>query len=321
MKYASLLIFLFILGCSVDADESNQNLELAAVEESEISNKSITQILSIVPDIPDTLEFAGEILIFDDLDIRERLDKELVVNMHFHSNTIFYLKRANRWFPIMRKILQEEGVHEDLLYLAVIESGLVQATSPSGAKGFWQFMEGTAKDYGLIVNTYVDERMHIEKSTKAACAYLKKAYNKFGSWPLAAAAYNRGAGGIQSDMDYQYMNDFFDLHLNQETSRYVFRILAIKLIFKNPKLYGFDIPQEKMYPPYNVKSIKVSDSIKDLPQWAIEHGINYKILKLLNPWLLRSELVVGQNQEFELLLPETDEQLRVLGGLSSKKDS
>lgn len=305
----------FLAGCS------SEDIPISIESESDYLNQILPTPAeefhsSLVPDIPEMIIFAGDTVRFDDWDLRERLDKELIVNMHWHSNMLFYLKRANRWFPMMREILREESVPEDFLYLAVIESGLVQATSPSGAKGFWQFMEGTAKDYGLIVNAHVDERLHVEKSTRAACQYLKKSYKKFGSWFLAAAAYNRGAGGIQSDRELQYMEDFFDLHLNQETSRYVFRILAVKLIFENPRLYGFEITEEQLYKPYHRKSVQVSESITDLPLWAVEQGWNYKILKLLNPWLIRKDLVVANNQHFHVFLPADTEQLKVFGGYS-----
>jgi hypothetical protein len=182
------------------------------------------------PFIPQKLDFAGELIPIEDVDVKERLDRELVVNNFWHSNTIFYLKKANRWYPEIKNILVEEGVPLDFFYLAVIESGLMQVTSPSGAKGIWQFMPATAKEFGLIVNEYIDERMHIEKSTRAACKYLNKAYDKFGSWVLAAAAYNRGSAGIIADQNRQKMTNFFDLYLNTETSRYVFRIIAAKII-------------------------------------------------------------------------------------------
>jgi membrane-bound lytic murein transglycosylase D len=301
-----------MFGCQ-EADSPQLNEWNEGLKIEEYIQKSTHSIF--IPAIPDKMVFADVEIPLTDWDVRERLDKELVVNSHWHSNMIFYLKRAHRWFPKMRQILFEENIPEDFLYLAVIESGLTQATSPSGAKGFWQFMEGTAKDYGLKVNDYIDERLHVEKSTRAACQYLNKAYQKLGSWFLTAAAYNRGIAGIEKDRAYQYMDDYFDLHLNLETSRYVFRMLAIKLIMESPANYGFDLPEEALYKEYNTIDFRVTSSIQDLPLWAKENGVNFKLVKLLNPWLKGKSLPVQAGEFYELLLPKKKEQLGVLGGL------
>lgn len=269
----------------------------------------------IPPNLPSTIAFANEPIPLESIDVIEGLDREMVVNNFWHSNTFFYFKRANRWFPLMKEILKEEGVPTDFLYLAVIESGLTQATSPSGAKGFWQFMPGTAKDYGLEVNLTIDERMHISKSTRAACIYLKKAYNKLGSWILAAAGYNRGVNGISRALEKQSVDNFFDLRLNEETSRYVYRILALKLIMENPKGYGFYFEKSDLYPPYKTKSVTVSETIPDLISWSLEHDITYKILKLLNPWIKEETLIVHGDKSYEIVLPENSEQLTPNKGL------
>jgi len=261
------------------------------------------------PLIPVKITFADEEILLSDLDLKERFDRELVVNNFWHSNTLFYFKRANRWFPLMKKILEEENVPTDFVYLAVIESGLDQVTSPSGAKGFWQFMPGTATEFGLKVTSEIDERYHVEKSTRAAATYLKNSYAKFGSWMLAAASYNRGKAGIERDMEYQYGDNFFDLYLNSETSRYVFRILAVKHIMEQPKDFGFVIPEETLYPEIKVKTVRVENSIDDLPKWAVENGANFKILKKLNPWLMDKKLTVTPADQIELYLPEENEQL------------
>lgn len=269
----------------------------------------------IPPELPSSIVFASEKIPLQSLDIKEGLDRELVVNNFWHSNTFFYFKRANRWFPIMKEILEEEGIPTDFLYLAVIESGLTQATSPSGAKGFWQFMPSTATDYDLEVNQNVDERMHIAKSTRAACKYLKKAYDKLGSWVLAAAGYNRGVNGISRAIESQGVDNFFDLRLNEETSRYVFRIIALKMIMENPEDYGFYFTESNLYPPYKTKSVEVTQTIPNLVAWSLEQDITLKTLTLLNPWIKGTSLVVSRNKSYEILLPENTEQLSPYKGL------
>lgn len=269
----------------------------------------------IPPELPSSIVFASEKIPLQSLDIKEGLDRELVVNNFWHSNTFFYFKRANRWFPIMKEILEEEGIPTDFLYLAVIESGLTQATSPSGAKGFWQFMPSTATDYDLEVNQNVDERMHIAKSTRAACKYLKKAYDKLGSWVLAAAGYNRGVNGISRAIESQQVDNFFDLRLNEETSRYVYRIIALKMIMENPEDYGFYFTESNLYPPYKTKSVEVTQTIPDLVAWSLEQDITLKTLTLLNPWIKGTSLVVSRNKSYEILLPENTEQLSPYKGL------
>jgi hypothetical protein len=308
----TLCLLILLYSCNQHTD-NNTGIEAPLVSDSEIVPQSNHAVF--VPSLPDRMTFADVVIPLKDTDVRERLDKELIINTHWHSNTIFYLKRAARWFPLMRKILIEENIPEDFLYLAVIESGLIQATSPSGAKGFWQFMEGTAKDYGLNVNAFVDERMHVEKSTRAACQYLSKAYAKFDSWFLTAAAYNRGSAGIASDQSYQFVDDFFDLYLNQETSRYVFRILAVKLIMESPQDFGYDLPSEALYQPYETRSVLIHETIEDLASWAIDQGTTFKIVKLLNPWLKGRSLPVTRTESYEILLPLNPEQLGIVGGL------
>lgn len=269
----------------------------------------------IPPELPSSIVFASEKIPLQSLDIKEGLDRELVVNNFWHSNTFFYFKRANRWFPIMKEILEEECIPTDFLYLAVIESGLTQATSPSGAKGFWQFMPSTATDYDLEVNQNVDERMHIAKSTRAACKYLKKAYDKLGSWVLAAAGYNRGVNGISRAIESQGVDNFFDLRLNEETSRYVFRIIALKMIMENPEDYGFYFTESNLYPPHKTKSVEVTQTIPNLVAWSLEQDITLKTLTLLNPWIKGTSLVVSRNKSYEILLPENTEQLSPYKGL------
>jgi len=246
----------------------------------------------LVYPVPEVLEFAGEKIIMDDPDLRERFDNEIIVNTHFHSSTIFMIKKSNRWFPQMRPVLQEYGIPEDFLYLSMIESGLSNSRSPKGAVGFWQFLPSTAKELGLEVNSQVDERYHPVKSAEAACKYLLKAKAKLGSWTNAAAAYNMGIRGLTRQMDKQKVDSYYDLLLNEETSRYVFRILSMKQIMENQDKYGFNIDKNDLYPVEDVENIEISQTIPDLTTFAFEQGINYKILKRHNPWLRQNSLTI-----------------------------
>jgi hypothetical protein len=240
--------------------------------------------------LPKAIDFAGESTPMNIADVVERLDREMVINANLHSTTTLILKRANRVFPIIEPILKKNGIPDDFKYLAVIESGLVNVVSPAGARGVWQFMPQTAKEYGMEVNDFVDERYHLEKSTQAACDYLKAAKNKFGNWTLAAASYNGGMAGINKQIERQGVSDYYDLLLTEETSRYVFRILALKEIMKNPDKYGFTLPNEQLYFPIETKQITVDSTVTDLASFAKKQGINYKVLKIHNPWLRDTKL-------------------------------
>lgn len=258
--------------------------------------------------IPDSMEFCGEWISFTDLDLRERLDRELLINTNFHSSTMLFIKRANRFFPEISSTLKTYQLPDDLKYLAVAESGLSQATSGAGAKGFWQFMPATAKDYNLTVNEWVDERLHIEKSTAAACKYLKNAFDSFGSWSLAIASYNRGAAGVNNDMEWQDSDNYYDTYMNNETARYLFRMLAIKLIMEHPDEFGFNLKGMELYAPYKTNTVKITGGIDDIADWAREKGTNYKIVKLLNPWILKNQL--PGRDTFEVLLPTQEMNLK-----------
>lgn len=255
--------------------------------------------------LPMNLEFSGEVVPLDQPDIRERLDKELLVNTYWQSNMMLLLKRANKYFPTIEKILEEEGIPDDFKYLAVIESALENVRSPKGAKGFWQIMPNTAKEYGLEVNSNVDERYHIEKSTRVASAYLSKAKKRLGSWTLAAASYNRGMYGTDRLLEKQIADNYYDLLLNNETCRYVFRILAIKEIMSNPKRYGFIYDPEDLYQPIPVRKIGLDTAIRNIAMFAKEQSINYKILKIHNPWLIQNHLNNKSRKYYEIEIPET----------------
>lgn len=247
------------------------------------------------PNLPKEMTLFGEKIQLDNFDVRERLDKEVIVNMYYHSSTIQILKKANRYFPMIEKILKEEGIPEDMKYLCVIESALSQATSPSGAKGFWQFMPAAGEENGLTINKEVDERFHVEKSTRAACDYLKTARRNFDNWILASASYNCGIGGLRRVIEEQEANSFFDLYMNHETTRYVFRIMALKLLMENPTAYGFDPSKMELYQPIETRKIEVDESIENLADWAKEHGSNLRMLKVLNPWLISSKLTISES--------------------------
>lgn len=254
--------------------------------------------------LPDSMSFAGEPVPLDKADIRERLDKEIHVNSYWHSSTIFLLKRANRWLPQLEKILIENGIPADFKYLAVIESGLENVVSPKKAVGFWQIRAGTGEDFGLEVNLEVDQRYDPLASTIAACKYMQQAKEKFGSWTNVAAAYNMGMKGLADELSEQRVDSYYDLLLNEETARYMFRLLAIKEILENPKKYGYDIPEELLYPAIALDSLVVTEDIADLVAFAQQRGLTYKELKLHNPWLRRNTLNVKRNKSYIIRLPE-----------------
>lgn len=258
--------------------------------------------------VPDQIEFAGESTPIDKFYVREGLDKEMQVNTYWHSSTLLLLKRANRWFPVIEPILEKNGIPADFKYLALIESGLENVRSPAGAAGFWQLLEGTAEDHGLEVNKDVDERYHLEKSTQVACEYLNEAYKQFGDWTLAAAAYNAGKRRIRNAVRDQEVNNYYDLYLNPETSRYVYRILAIKTIYENQSLFGFKLSDEDLYQPVPYREVSFTSEIKDLIQFALDNGTSYKMLKTLNPWLVNDILRNSTNKEYTIKLPIEEKQ-------------
>ena len=253
--------------------------------------------------VPDEVVFAGERMQLEEDDLRERMDKELLVNTYWQSNTILMIKRAHKFFPQIEKILKEEGVPDDFKYLALIESGLENVTSSAGAKGFWQIMRTTGRELGLEVNSNVDERYHVELATKTACAYLKKAKERLGSWTLAAASYNRGMAGIQRLLAKQQVDNYYDLLLGTETKRYLFRILAVKAIVESPDRYGFFIDEAQMYTPLRFRTVEVDTAIGNIARFSKQMGINYKTMKLYNPWLLQNHLNNKSRKLYHIALP------------------
>lgn len=258
----------------------------------------------IAPTIPTTLSFAGEKVPLERWDVKERLDRELLFNYYNEANVLFLMKLANKYFPVIEERLAKAGVPDDFKYLCVAESNLLAgAKSAVGATGFWQFMNGTAPGYGLKINSEVDFRQDLEKSTDAACAYLKNAYAKFGSWTAAAASYNCGVGGYNGQATYQGTTHYYDLLLPEETNRYIFRILAFKQLLEHAGDYGFNLNADEKYTLPETRSVTVSTTIPNLAQWAAANGTNYKMLRLLNPWLRGRSLTVAPGSSYNLKLP------------------
>ncbi len=253
--------------------------------------------------IPEDLNFAGEAVPQEDPEVMERIDREFLVNTYWQSNALLLMKRAHKYFPIIEPILLKNGVPEDFKYLAVAESGLQNVASPAGARGFWQIMKPTGREYGLEINDNVDERYHLEKATQVACDYLNKYKEKYGSWTLAAAAYNAGTGAIDRYMDIQQTDSYYDLLLGDETGRYVFRIMAIKEILKDPETYGFKIGEEDFYQNVPTFQVEVDTAVSSFANFAQNYGISYKILKRHNPWLREPHLNNASGKKYQIAIP------------------
>lgn len=300
MKIKNILIggsLLVVLGLGINAVQEAPSDE---VQEKKMINDYNIYALPM----PENLEFAGEPVPVEIPDVHERMDRELLVNTYWQSNTLLLIKRASKYFPVIEPILAEYGIPEDFKYLAVIESSLTNAVSPAGARGFWQIMEATGKEYGLEINDNVDERYNIEKSTRVAAEYFLKSKERFGSWTLAAAAYNAGNFGIDKQRDRQDVRNYYDLLLGEETGRYVFRIIALKEIMTNPDKYGFNYRPKDLYPVIPSYKIKVDTPVSDFAKFAKDFGINYKILKIHNPWLREAHLNNSSRREYLIELPE-----------------
>ena len=263
------------------------------------------QYYRIVPlQIPEHLTFAGEEVPLDIFYVSESLDRELSVNTYWHSSTLRNIKLSRRWFPVFDTILDSYGVPRDFKYLCLIESGLSNVVSPAGATGFWQFMKGTAEEYGLEVNNDVDERYHVIKSTHAACRYLLESFEEYGNWTLVAASYNAGRNGIRKQMKRQQAHSYYDLLLSEETGRYVYRILAVKLILENQEAFGFYLDPEDYYNPIPTRTVFVSDRVDDWAEFANRYGISYKLLKYFNPWLRDDNLRNRRKKTYAIEIPD-----------------
>ena len=254
--------------------------------------------------LPSKLDFAGEPVPLADHDIQERMDRELLVNTYWQSNGLLLIKRAHKYFPIIEPILKERGIPDDFKYLAVIESGLTQAVSPADARGFWQLMPHTGREFGLEVNDNVDERYNIELATYAACDYLEASKENFGTWTLAAAAYNAGNAGISRRLEDQHVKDYYDLLLGEETGRYIFRILALKEILKDPAQFGFNFREQDLYYEVPTYEVKVDTAVTDFVKFAESFDINYKILKIQNPWMREDHLNNSSHKLYTIKIPK-----------------
>ncbi|MDC6352298.1 transglycosylase SLT domain-containing protein [Zeaxanthinibacter sp. PT1] len=268
-------------------------------------DKNVARSYTITPiDIPEDLNFAGEPVPQEDPEIMERVDREFLVNTYWQSNALLLIKRAHKYFPVIEPMLARHGIPDDFKYLAVAESGLQNVVSPAGATGFWQIMKATGKEYGLEINDNVDERYHLTKATEAASKYLQKYKNKYGSWTMAAAAYNAGTGSIDKFMGIQEVDDYYDLLLGQETGRYVFRIMAIKEILSNPEKYGFKLEQDDYYTQVPTYEVEVDEPVTNFAKFAKLYGINYKILKRHNPWLREPHLNNSSRKKYYVEIPK-----------------
>ena len=268
---------------------------------SPLSDTSLYSIQSFK--LPEEVIFAGEKLPLENFDTRESLEREILTSAYRHSSTILIIKRAHRYFPMIEKILKENNIPDDFKYLVAAESEYSNMVSPVGATGFWQIMAETGKEKGMEINSVVDERYHVEKSTRFACDYFLRSYEKYGNWTLAAASYNGGRGRIDEQIEIQKQNNYYDLLLTEETARYIFRAVAYKLVITDPKAYGFDLDEEDLYPELNYYEVKVDTAVTDFSAFAAGFGTNYKMLKFLNPWLRKPYLTPKANKVYWIKVP------------------
>lgn len=306
----SLLALVIVLAYVRYADQKmksyenvNRVMEDGSIAPADLDESLMQPSMAISFDLPATVSFSGEDVPMNLPDVRERLDKELHINTYWHNNTIFLMKRAHRWFPQIEAILKKNNIPDDFKYLPLIESGLMNDISPKDAVGFWQIVKSAGKENGLEITDQVDERYDPVKATEAACRYLNKAYKKFGNWTSVAASYNRGMGGIERAIENQNVSSYYDLYLNDETARYVFRIIACKEIIEHPAKYGFNVKENHLYNPEPLRYVTVNETIPDLIAFAQKNGTNYKLLKRHNPWLRDEKLVVKKGKSYRIALP------------------
>ena len=298
-----MVVCLFFFNNSLSNKNSDiQNNEISNIDHNDVNDlKQMYSVYAISR--PKKIDFAGEYVPLESDEIWQRLDRELHVNTYWQSNTMLLFKKANKYFPVIEPILEKNNVPNDFKYLALVESGLSNVVSPAGAAGFWQFLKGTARDYDLEVNSYVDERYHLEKSTQAACEYLNNSYSLFGSWTMAAAAYNMGNNRTKKQISKQQTNNYFNLHLNSETSRYVFRILAMKIIMQDPLAFGFHFGMNDLYSPIEYQTINIDHSINNLYDFAKDNEVNFKILINSNPWIKKTSLPNRKSKKYKIKIP------------------
>jgi membrane-bound lytic murein transglycosylase D len=302
-KIGLAAVAVVICGLFIQAIQSPEVASQTTQTATKVEQQSSQTLRVEALDIPNVMTFAGERVPLQDTDVRERLDREIHVNTYWHSNMLLMIKKANRFFSEIEPLLKKYNLPDDFKYLAVAESGLDNVTSHAGASGFWQFMKATGKEYGLEINNYVDERFNLELATKVAAQYLINSKELFGSWTNAAAAYNAGNAGITKQMKRQDATDYYSLLLNSETGRYVFRILAFKEILSNPEKYGFYVDQQDLYQAIPTKTIIVNTPVQDFAKFAKQQGINYKILKIHNPWLRDTYLKNASGKAYSIKIP------------------
>jgi len=297
-KFHFILLYLIIIAGSVFIFSFRYESKLNEKTSPEVVHANV-----ISPEVPDTVYFAGKRIPIENSDVWERIDREIIVNSYWHSSTILFIKRANRWFPVIEEILRKNNIPDDFKYIALVESNLTNVISPAGATGYWQFMKAAGKKYGLEINDMIDERYHLEKSTEAACKYFTDSYLEFGDWLLAAASYNMGVEGVKNQLERQKANSYFNLLLNDETSRYIPRAIATKIIMENAEKYGFFIDEDELYQPYKFVEIPVDREVAHWSDFAANYGISYRILKILNPWLRDNYLKNKTKKEYLIKIP------------------
>lgn len=295
----SAIIIIFAVPCIFFVTQGSGGENKSRKDTSSIFSGNISRPYKL----PDSVNFAGERMPLENFDTRESLERELLLTAYRHGSTIMIIKKATRYFPVIEKILKEYNIPDDFKYLAVAESELSNMISPAGATGFWQIMSETGKEEGMEINTEIDERYHVEKSTKFACEYFLRSYAKYGNWTLAAASYNGGRNGIDDQIEIQHEKNYYDLLLNEETARYIFRVVAYKLIVADPAAYDFEIDKKELYPEVRFNEVKIDTAVTDFSDFARKFGTNYKLLKLLNPWLRKPYLTNRPGKTYLIKIP------------------
>ena len=290
-----------LIVCCGNGTDTLSSAQIFSLEEREGVEQRI-----VMPPLPQKASFAGEEVPLQYFDVRESLLRELTTITHWHGSLMYIMQLAGRYRGIVEKVLEEEGLHPDFFYLCVAESSLQPATSPAGAKGYWQFLASTAKEFGLEISSQVDERFNWEKSTRAACKYLKKAYEKYGTWTLAAASYNIGMANIDDRIGYQNIRNYYDMQLPLETARYLFRAIAFKTIMNNPRAYGFYLKKSDIFKPIELKEVFVDYSIANWSDFAAKHNTNFKMVKMFNEWIRSNHLDNKYKKRYKVLVPAED---------------
>jgi membrane-bound lytic murein transglycosylase D len=303
-KKTTILTAFVLTGTAIIILSIAQSFKIIKNTSPKNNQAAIDTIYNIKPfQLPEIVTFAGEKMPLDNFDTRESLEREILTSAYRHSSTILIIMRAHRYLPVIEKILKKNNVPDDFKYLVAAESEYSNMVSPAGATGFWQIMPETGREEGMEINTVVDERYDVERSTQFACEYFLKSYERFGNWTLAAASYDGGRAGVDEQIDIQHQKNYYDLLLSEETARYIFRVVAYKLVISNPEYYGFKIPEKDLFPELKYYEVKVDTAVTDFSAFAQKFGTNYKMLKLLNPWLRKPFLTPKTNKEYLIKIP------------------